>query len=180
MKPSDLPAFFEEFEKDFPAFFADFDREFARMQGMMEKVMTDAMQHASSPRRNEPFVYGFSMRVGNDGIPHLQPFGSAVNATPQMPELTDSREPLTDVVESKAEVAVTVELPGAEKQDVQLHVTEDIVTVKVEKGKRYAARIRLPAPVLPDSAKATFKNSILDLVLTKKEGHDAGARVEIE
>src|SRR5581483_47001 len=175
MNPRDLPVFFAEFEKEFPDFFRDFEREFARMSGMMEKVMEDAMKHASSPRRGEPFVYGFSMRVGSDGIPHLQPFGSAVNQTPVTAEGADidatalpaAREPLSDVIESEGEVTVTVELPGAEKQDVQLHVAQEQVTVRVEKGRRYAAQIRLPAPVEPSSAKATFKNSILDLVLRK-------------
>ncbi len=185
MNPRDLPAFFEEFEKEFPDFFRDFEREFARMQGMMEKVMEDAVKHASSPRRGEPFVYGFSMRVGSDGVPHLQPFGSAVNQTPLTPEeagvaLPQAREPLSDVIESEGEITVTVELPGAEKQDVQLHVAEEEVTVKVEKGRRYAARIHLPAKVEPASAKATFKNSILDLVLRKRPEAASGQRVHIE
>ena len=184
MKPSDLPAFFAEFEKEFPEFFADFEREFARMQGMMEKVMSDAIQHASSPRRGEPFVYGFSMRVGPDGVPRLQPFGSTMGPTPvSSPDagaLAEGREPLSDVQETDREIAITVELPGVEKGDVQLHVAEEAVTVKVEKGRRYAARIRLPAKVLPPTAKATFKNGILDLTLQKKEAADPGHRVSIE
>jgi HSP20 family protein len=186
LNPRDLPAFFADFEKEFPDFFRDFEREFARMQGMMERVMEDAVKHANSPRRGEPFVYGFSMRVGADGVPHLTPFGSAVNQTPLTPEeggapaLPDAREPLTDVQETEREITVTVELPGAEKQDVQLHVAEDLVTVKVEKGRRYAARVKLPAKVEPASAKATFKNSILDLVLRKQPEAAAGQRVHIE
>jgi HSP20 family protein len=126
------------------------------------------------------------MRVGNDGVPHLQPFGSAVNQTPVTPEeggapaLPESREPLSDVLESEDEITVTVELPGAEKQDLQLHVAEDLVTVKTEKGRRYAARIHLPAKVEPASAKATFKNSILDLVLQKKPEATPGTQVHIE
>jgi HSP20 family protein len=188
LNPRDLPAFFAEFEKEFPDFFRDFEREFARMSGVMERVMEDAMKHASSPRRGEPFVYGFSMRVGSDGVPHLTPFGSAINQTPITPEggeidataLPAAREPLSDVIESDDEITVTVELPGAEKQDLQLHVAEDLVTVKAEKGRRYAARIKLPALVEPSSAKATFKNSILDLVLRKKPSQTAGAKVHIE
>lgn len=186
MNPKDLPEFFAEFEKEFPDFFREFEREFARMSGMMEKVMQDAIQHAHSPRRGEPFVYGFSMRVGSDGVPHLQPFGSAVNQTPITPEeagataLPAAREPLSDLIESEHEIAVTVELPGVEKQDVQLHVAEDAITVKVEKGRRYATRIPLPAKVEPASTKATFKNSVLDLVLRKKAGAQDGHRVTIE
>ena len=43
---------------DFPEFFAEFEKEFARMQGMVNKIMEDAVKHAQSPQRGEPFVYG--------------------------------------------------------------------------------------------------------------------------
>jgi hypothetical protein len=56
-------------------FFAQFEKEFARMQGMVNKMMEDAMKHASGPQREQPFVYGFSMRIGKDGVPNLTPFG---------------------------------------------------------------------------------------------------------
>ncbi len=181
--PKDLASFMAEFEKDFPGFFADFEREFARMSSMLEKVMEDAIKHAQGPQRGEPFVYGFSMRVGNDGMPKIQPFGSAVNQNPVVdaPEgLPESREPMHDVIETDAEVTVTVEMPGVEKGDVKLQVAQDAVTVKVEKGRRYAARIRLPAKVDASSAKATFKNGILDLTLRKQPDQDAGHHVSIE
>lgn len=173
------------FGNEFPAFFAEFEKEFARMQGMVDKIMQDALKHAQSPQRGDPFVYGFSMRVGPDGVPKLQPFGSTLAPGPfapgqgQVGVVPEGREPLTDVQEGETEVAVTIELPGVEKEDVNLHVAEELVTVRVEKGRRYAARIKLPAPVEPASAKATFKNGILDLTLRKKETSDPGHRVSI-
>ena len=168
------------FGSDFPAFFADFEKEFARMQGMVERIMEDAMKHASSPHREQPFVYGFSMRVGKDGMPQIQPFGSAAPFTPEAISGDEVREPLTDVVESDKEVAVTVELPGVEKQDVNLHVAEDAITVKVEKGRKYHKRISLPAKVVPPSAKATFKNGILDVTIERKADADDGHKVSIQ
>ena len=170
---------------DFPGFFAEFEKEFARMQGMLDKIMQDAMRHAQSPQRGEPFVYGFSMRVGPDGVPRLQPFGSTLAAGPLNPAagqvgiVPEGREPLYDLQEGEKEIALTIELPGAEKEDLNLHVAEELLTVRVEKGKRYQARIRLPAPVEPASAKATFKNGILDVTLRKKESSDSGHRVAI-
>lgn len=166
-----------------PEFFAEFEREFARMQGMVGKIMEDAMKHATGPRRSDPFVYGFSMRIRKDGTPDLQPFGSAMGAVPggEVGIEAGSREPLTDIVEGEKEVAVTVELPGVEKQDVNLHVAEDVLTVRVEKGRRYHKQIHLPAKVVPSSAKATFKNGILDVTLKRKgERGDLGQRVSID
>ena len=169
-----------------PDFFADFEKEFARMQGMMNKIMEDAMKHAESPQREQPFVYGFSMRIGKDGIPHLTPFGSAAQNVPGI-GATDAtvseevREPLSDVIEGEREVSVTVELPGVEKGDVSLHVAEEAITVRVDKGaRRYHKQIRLPCKVQPNTAKATFKNSILDVTIQRASRADPGHRVSIE
>lgn len=186
---------------DFPEFFAEFEKEFARMQGMVNKIMEDAVKHANSPQRGEPFVYGFTMRVGSDGVPQIQPFGSAAKAMPQVDESAAlgpaGREPLTDVIVGEKDVALTVELPGVEKQDVNLHVAEDAVTVRAEtaahlrkaadvpyghvgEGRRYHKRIHIPVKVVPSSAKATFKNGILDVTLQRETGTDPGHKVAIE
>ena len=165
---------------DYPEFFAEFEKEFARMQGMFSKIMEDAVKHASSPQRGEPFVYGFSMRVGADGVPQIQPFGSAAKTVPEV-GLEAGREPLSDVIVGDHDVAITIELPGVEKADVNLHVAEDAVTVRAEKGRRYHKRIHIPVKVLPASAKATFKNGILDVTLRRvEEGNDPGHKVAIE
>jgi HSP20 family protein len=176
------------FGPDFPSeFFAEFEKEFTRMQGMVSKMMEDAMKHASSPQREHPFVYGFSMRIGKDGVPHLTPFGSSspgftgdpTGPTIDAGAISDDlvREPLSDVIETDQEVAVTVELPGVEKGDVSLKVAEDSITVRVEKGaRRYHKKVRLPCKVVSQSAKATFKNGILDVTLQRvnpaETGHD--------
>ena len=189
---------------DFPEFFAEFEKEFARMQGMVNRIMEDAMKHANSPQRGEPFVYGFTMRVGKDGVPQIQPFGSAAKDAPGAPQQVDAaalgpadREPLTDIMVGEKDVAITIELPGVEKHDVNLRVAEDAVTVRAEtaahlrkaadvpyghvgEGRRYHKRIQLPVKVVPSSAKATFKNGILDVTLQREAGSDPGHKVAIE
>lgn len=174
---------------DFPDFFADFEKEFHRMRGMMQRIMEDAMQHASGPRRHEPFVYGFSMRVGPDGQPVIQPFGNTAGpviapdatANAPTPAQEPGREPLTDIFEGEDEVGITVEMPGVEKKDISLHVTERAITIRVDKGRKYHKQIQLPAKVVPSSAKATYKNGVLDLTLKRAdEKRDPGQRVDIE
>lgn len=165
---------------DLPGFFAEFEKEFARMQGMVGKIMEDAMKHASSPQRGDPFVYGFTMRVGPDGVPQIQPFGSSTQNVPSV-GLEEGREPLSDVLVGDEDVSITIELPGVEKQDVNLHVAEDALTVRVEKGRRYHKRIHIPVTIEPASAKATFKNGILDVQLRRRDvGRDPGHKVAIE
>ncbi len=177
--PDDFPEF-----SDLPDFFKDFEKEFGRMRGMMQKIMEDAMKHAASPRRDQPFVYGFSMRVGPDGQPHIEPFGntaSPVTADDSAVALPEGRAPLTDIFEGDKEITLTAEIPGVEKKDIALHVGDKAVTIRVEKGRQYHKKIDLPAKVIPASAKATYKNGVLDITLQRAdEKRDDGHRVSID
>ncbi len=94
--------------------------------------------------------------------------------------------PNIDVYDKKGEIVVKAELPGVEKDQIELTVTKDSLTIKGEikkdeevKDEDYYAReisygafsrtINLPAEVNADQAKATFKNGILEIILPKKE-----------
>ena len=57
---------------------------------------------------------------------------------------------------------------------------EDGLTVRATGERRYHKRIHIPVKVRPDSAKATFKNGILDVTLRRAEGQDPGHKVAIE
>ena len=76
-------------------------------------------------------------------------------------------------------------LPGFNKENIDVEVTEDVVTVQAkqtqtaeEKQKSYVRheraaqtyyrRIHLPEAVLSDDAKANLSNGILEIVLPKK------------
>ncbi len=92
--------------------------------------------------------------------------------------------PKVDVLERDAEIVVRAELPGVGKDDLDLSVTRDSVTIKVtteqeskeEKGdyhRREISRgsfvrtVALPASVQSKRAKARFKNGVLKLTLPK-------------
>ncbi len=96
------------------------------------------------------------------------------------------REPFTDVIETEKEIIATAELPGLEKQDININVTEDRLEIsaetkheekKEEKGYVYRERssgsyyrtISLPSPVDPDSSKASYKNGVLEIKMPKTE-----------
>jgi HSP20 family protein len=96
------------------------------------------------------------------------------------------RVPRVDVIDRDEAVVVHAELPGVEKKDLDVSVTENTLTLrattgheeKEEKGDYYRAEIvrgeflrTLPLPAAVDSehAKATFKDGILELTLPKLE-----------
>jgi HSP20 family protein len=93
--------------------------------------------------------------------------------------------PKIDVSESKKEVQVTAELPGLEVKDLDIRITDNLLTLRGEKkqeSKReeenyyhmecvygsFNRSIPLPGEVESEDVKAEFKNGILRITLKKK------------
>lgn len=96
------------------------------------------------------------------------------------------REPFIDVIETDKEVIATAEMPGLEKEDIKINLTEDRLEVSAEtkreekreeKGYVYRERrmggyyraISLPSPVNPDNSRASYKNGVLEIRMPKTE-----------
>ena len=94
--------------------------------------------------------------------------------------------PAAEVAESDGEVTVKIEVPGVEKDQIQLTVSDDVLTVRGETRKqseekkknyyreeiRYGAFQRtVPLPVEVDGAKASaeLKNGVLKVTLPKSK-----------
>jgi len=108
----------------------------------------------------------------------------------------DVMKPLADVKETDEEVVVTMDLPGMDKGDVEITVTEDALEVKAErktekeeKGEefrrkertfaRFERSLKLPAEVKAEDAKASLKDGVLEVHLPKVEV-TARKKVKIE
>ncbi len=146
--------------------FGFFDEEFLRMSEMMDRLFNQATRDREDM---EPFVYGFSVKTGPDGKPVFRRFGDSVRPGQDI-ENGLSREPLTDIIERGDSVSVTIEMPGVEKEDIELDIKGREMTVKVDTPqRRYHKVIELPCRVDENSVKATFRNGILDVNLMKTE-----------
>ena len=106
--------------------------------------------------------------------------------------------PKVDIKETKKEVLVSAELPGLEAKDLDISITDDVLTLRGEKrqeSKReeenyfhmecaYGAfnrSIPLPSEVESNNVKAEFKNGILKIALTKKpEEQRKAKKIEIK
>lgn len=99
---------------------------------------------------------------------------------------TASRQLFIDVIETDKEIIATAEMPGIEKQDIKINLTEDRLEIsaeikqeeeKEEKGYLYREicsgnfyrEISLPLPVDADNAQASYKKEILEIKIPKKE-----------
>jgi len=125
-------------------------------------------------------TYGYTMYQGPDGIPHIREYGNAVGEF--SPRLDSSvSEPFTDVVQDGDEVIVTVELPGAKKDDIVLEGTDKALSIKVDtEHKKYSRTVALPCEVSQDSAKAEYNNGILEVRLISKGPLSNARRIAIE
>lgn len=162
-------------------FFEDLDREFERMRESLSR-MIDEMQEGDVDPDADPFVYGFSVSMGPEGEPQFDGFGNVENPRAQ-PEagFEETRQPLVDVQESRDVVAITVELPGVEKEDINLRAKEQEVVVDVDDPDHpFFKRIDLPAPVEPSTTQATYKNGVLDVQVDKDRSADDGTEIPVE
>jgi HSP20 family protein len=101
-----------------------------------------------------------------------------------LPEPFEGRSPKVDVINRDNEVLVKAELPGVKKDDVNIQVTENSVTIRAttkhekteEKGEycrrelssgEFVRSVSLPADVDGAKAKASFKDGLLELTIPK-------------
>ncbi|HEX8960503.1 MAG TPA: Hsp20/alpha crystallin family protein [Geobacteraceae bacterium] len=89
-----------------------------------------------------------------------------------------------DIYEEGDNVVVKAEVPGMKKDDIEVNLTEDTITIsgqkkseeKVERKDFYrlersfgsfTRKLRLPADIQTDKAKATFKDGVLEVRIPK-------------
>ncbi len=161
-------------------FFDDFGfGGFGQIDEVMAKLMEDMEKRQGPLKPGEPIVYGVNIRVGPDGKPHIQEFGNVGKG-----QIKEEREPLVDVINHAKEIRVVVEVPGVDKRDIKLKTTPDTLSITVHSSQRkFAKTLKLPEPVLEETAKATYKNGILEVVVQKKKPSEKkieGKEVRIE
>ncbi len=102
--------------------------------------------------------------------------GSAPAALgPPSPTVRDdegTRVPSSEVFVSPRQVYVTVEIPGASKDSIEFTAADRRLVVHSLRagGPAYHLDIDLPVRVNPESAKATYRNGVLDVTLSREDG----------
>jgi HSP20 family protein len=103
-----------------------------------------------------------------------------------MPAVMAEIIPSIDIYVDKDDVVVKAELPGLRKEDIDITLTQDTITISGEKRKdekvdkknyyrwecsygSFSRVLGLPAKVQTDKVKAQFKNGVLELRIPKTE-----------
>lgn len=106
--------------------------------------------------------------------------------------------PSVDVYDEKDQVVVKAELPGLGKDDIEVNLTDSVLTIKGEKKREeevkkanyyrsereygfFQRSIDLPSEVKSDEVKASFKDGVLEIRLPKtEEAKKKAVRVQVE
>lgn len=117
----------------------------------------------------------------------LRPFHWEPFEWPELPMLREGRLPKMDVVDQGDTLLVKAELPGVEKDDIEISLDDSLLTISAqtkkettrkEKGKfqrreiyqgSFCRSITLPVNVDAGKASAKFKDGVLELTFPKKE-----------
>ncbi|RQW77057.1 MAG: Hsp20/alpha crystallin family protein [Geobacter sp.] len=106
-----------------------------------------------------------------------------------LPELTSVFTPVSpqvDIYEDRNDVVVKAEIPGIKKEDIEINVKENMITIsgekkgeeKVERKDYYrlersfgsfSRHLHLPTDIQADKAKATFRDGVLEVRIPKSE-----------
>ena len=160
-------------------FDTEIDRIFKSMSSSFFDV-NDAFGEFKGNSNSGPLFYGYTMTVGPDGKPSVQEYG---NIKSDCPHISDTREAIVDTIVDEKEkvVKLIAEMPGVEKTDVKILVDKNVVDITAEHGeKKYHCKVPLQHKVDENSAKATYKNGILQLIFKLVVEKQTSKRVEVE
>jgi HSP20 family protein len=150
-----------------------FDDEFNRLFRKMSSSFfntDDILEEFQKKGANAgPYYYGYTMTVGPDGKPVVKEYG---NVKPELLPAPNTREPIVDTIVDEKEnlVKLVAEMPGVDKSDVKVVVQDKSVNLSAEHGeKKYQVNVPIPYKVDENSAKASYKNGILELVFKLAE-----------
>jgi HSP20 family protein len=110
--------------------------------------------------------------------------------------VSETLSPLTDVAEEDNRVIVTTDLPGIDRENVELSLKENFLVISASKGKeeetekegylrkersfmRYYREIPLPEGVTEEGSTAQLKNGVLTVTLPKTK-ELAGKKILVE
>ena len=164
----------------------EMEKEFMQFKDIEKQIPKDLIREQKSPdgsvkKEIGPIVYGYSMTIGPDGKPVIREFGNVRRTDEPLKGITDKREPLVDVVDGDKQVRIIAEVPGVNKEDIDIRVDGRALVISVDTpNRKYEKRLQLPETALVDGAKSSYNNGILEITFPKKSGEGSGVRLKVE
>ena len=79
------------------------------------------------------------------------------------------------------DIVFTIDMPGVAKKDIDINIEPNSISVKAENGgkRKYNYSRKFKPTIDVDSAKATFKNGVLDITVSKVDTKPKGKSIKI-
>ncbi|HIC89424.1 MAG TPA: Hsp20/alpha crystallin family protein [Anaerolineae bacterium] len=133
--------------------------------------------------RWEPFQELMTLREAMDRLfedAFVRPWSMGLTTTAPVTKLA------LDMYETDDDVIVKATIPGIDPEDLEITVTDDVLTIKGEtkaekevkeeqyhlRERRYGAfqrSVRLPVPIVANEARSEYENGVLTITLPKAE-----------
>jgi HSP20 family protein len=80
------------------------------------------------------------------------------------------------------DIVFTIDMPGVAKKDIDINIEPNSISVKAENGgkRKYNYSRKFKPTIDVDSAKATFKNGVLDITVSKLDTKPKGKSIKIQ
>ena len=161
--------------------FNDIYEELEKLEYLIDETIQKASENSvdkSLVRRDR--VQGFSIKIGPDGKPRIFDFNSRRLRQIEEDVSTDP-EPLVDIIADGDSLVVLAALPGVRKEDIDLRVTENCLTVSVDTDDfDWFNEYKLPTKVSPKSARASYKNGVLEVKMVSLEKHVRNNKISVK
>ncbi len=161
----------EDRRKDLRDMLDELDRYFEEFEKDIQDTVRSSISAARGPTK--PYVAGFSFKMGPGGKPSIQFFGDSPTQgggfrSPMSEQMLDEKNGLLRLV---------LDMPGVEKEDIQVEATEDTAVIKAEKvNRKYRVELNLKAEVDPESGKAEYRNGVLEISFSLRDKANKGYR----
>ena len=98
---------------------------------------------------------------------------------PQTPLYADKQDSVGDWEDRNGEISVTIDMPGVDKNDIDLTVDEHTVSIEADNDARqYSISKTFDATLNPDEVTANLNNGILDIKIKKVD--NIGKKIKIK
>lgn len=183
--------------------FFDFDMEehFKELEAEMEEIEKAIKSGKLKGKWNfkkieEPGVKGYIAYGRFEADRPLEPFEPVEPFDPHRPlrrpllperpfntpgtEIEEAREPLTDLFDENDAIKIYIELPGEDKENIELNITN--AKVKVKAGKFHKVMDLPTKNIDAEKTSARYKNGLLEITIPKSEGNgrESTTKVKIE
>ncbi len=105
--------------------------------------------------------------------------------------------PAIDIKEEENKLLVTTDLPGINKEDIEINLKEDMLEIRAKTGKEketeeegyirkereythFYRAVRLPSSVKEDGSTAKIENGVLTITLPKMKLEEPAKKIQIE